>query len=555
MNTTPELDSGDEIKIVIWDLDETFWKGVLGEGTAEIIPKNVSIVKSLNDLGVVNAVCSKNDPKQVAEFFNLHGLDEIFVFSSVSYGEKSGGVRHILKSLSFRADNALFVDDNFHNREEVSHVFPKLTVNDIDVIDSLPSHARIRPSKSRVAKYKQVAARVEAQSETVSNVDFLRNSRIVVELISAADIDRIEEMVQRTNQLNFTKIRRSREVLLSQINDPNNFSAAVRVRDKFGDYGVCGFICANRPRNQLIHFLFSCRILGLGVEKFIYNYLGRPNIRIAQPVVEDLDGSEGVDWIALSDGVPDDHARRSFSDMEGLKIIFRGGCDISPVAQLFSSNGLDVVEDIGNAANQTQIRYLVDSRALSDAIKSEITKKIPFINDETYSSRMFSDRYDFAVISMVVDFSRIAYKHRDLGVSIFHEISQGLDRVPIDGFEDNMHFLHREWEKTGLQSPEQLEAVLKEFDVLELDVGHIIFLNGAEVPNVTLNDQHRKMNEVLDAFISRNPEKYSLVDLRRIVRDQSFLREENNIRHYVRSVYVGIYEEIERIIRSRSLRQ
>lgn len=54
-----------KIKIVIWDLDETFWKGTFSEENIIAIPENIQLVKDLTDMGIVNAVCSKNDSEPV----------------------------------------------------------------------------------------------------------------------------------------------------------------------------------------------------------------------------------------------------------------------------------------------------------------------------------------------------------------------------------------------------------------------------------------------------------------------------------------------------------
>ena len=50
-----------KIKLVIWDLDETFWKGILSEGEVEPIEANIGLVRRLTDIGIVNSICSKND--------------------------------------------------------------------------------------------------------------------------------------------------------------------------------------------------------------------------------------------------------------------------------------------------------------------------------------------------------------------------------------------------------------------------------------------------------------------------------------------------------------
>ena len=59
----------DKIKLVIWDLDETFWQGTFSEGNVEIPDQNRRLIALLTDIGIVNSICSKNDEKQVLDLY------------------------------------------------------------------------------------------------------------------------------------------------------------------------------------------------------------------------------------------------------------------------------------------------------------------------------------------------------------------------------------------------------------------------------------------------------------------------------------------------------
>lgn len=73
------------IKLVIWDLDETFWKGTLSERGGVIVPiaKNIELVRDLTDRGIVNAICSKNDYEPAVMKLREFGVDEFFVFKKL----------------------------------------------------------------------------------------------------------------------------------------------------------------------------------------------------------------------------------------------------------------------------------------------------------------------------------------------------------------------------------------------------------------------------------------------------------------------------------------
>ena len=64
----------EKIKLVIWDLDETFWKGTFSEGTVDIPQENVTLLKMLTDIGIVNSICSKNDAEQVLAYLRKANL-------------------------------------------------------------------------------------------------------------------------------------------------------------------------------------------------------------------------------------------------------------------------------------------------------------------------------------------------------------------------------------------------------------------------------------------------------------------------------------------------
>ena len=63
-----------KIKLVIWDLDETFWKGTLSDNNVEIIEDNVKLIKNMTDAGVICSICSKNEESQVEKVMTSLGV-------------------------------------------------------------------------------------------------------------------------------------------------------------------------------------------------------------------------------------------------------------------------------------------------------------------------------------------------------------------------------------------------------------------------------------------------------------------------------------------------
>lgn len=48
-----------KIKLIIWDLDETLWKGTLSEESVVLPDEHKNLIIKLTDIGIVNSICSK----------------------------------------------------------------------------------------------------------------------------------------------------------------------------------------------------------------------------------------------------------------------------------------------------------------------------------------------------------------------------------------------------------------------------------------------------------------------------------------------------------------
>lgn len=272
-----------KLKLVIWDLDDTFWNGTLSEGGIKAIDTNIQLVKTLTDCGIINTICSKNDEQPVMQKLQELGIADYFVFVSVNWQPKGKRIQQMLKDMGLRAVNCLFLDDNIVNLNEAIYYEPNLNIAEPNVIPLLINYFEKQPKKdvphSRLDNYKILEKKRKAQSEASDNMAFLFDSETHVELHNDCEvqIERISELVLRTNQLNYTKRRDSKKELLTLIRDNQVKSGYVTVSDKFGNYGIVGFYAIKN--NECIHFLFSCRTIGQGVEQYVYANLGYPKLQ------------------------------------------------------------------------------------------------------------------------------------------------------------------------------------------------------------------------------------------------------------------------------------
>jgi len=276
--------SDKKVKCVVWDLDNTLWKGVLIEdGIQKLQLKSelVKVIKELDNRGILNSVASKNNYDDAVNALKSFGLLEYFIFPQISWKPKSQAIKAIAKSMNISLDTFLFVDDQLFEREEVAAVCPEVRV--VDAADALKlplleacNVPVTEESKNRRLMYKQSEERQKVQdSFTGDYFEFLRtcNIELIINKLMEQNLDRVYELAQRTNQMNFSGNRYEKSRLEQIINDGNLDTYVIECRDRFGTYGIVGFCIVEKQTPKLIDLMFSCRIQSKRVEHAVLNYL------------------------------------------------------------------------------------------------------------------------------------------------------------------------------------------------------------------------------------------------------------------------------------------
>lgn len=264
------------IKLVIWDLDGVLWDGTLSEnGFGNINSKAIDFIKDTESKGIIHSICSKNNLAEAKEVLEKLEVWDLFVFPSIDLTSKSHRVKSIIESCQLRAPNVLFVDDNTINTNEVKFYIPEInTENNTNFIDNFV----YRPSKSRTHQYKIL----ELKSIDKNNEDFLKDSDINITITNDHGCiefhDRIVELVNRSNTLNFTKSRMNVDFSDNNVGPYFHFNFprqnyAVFAWDKYGYYGLVGYIGSDWDSKKVEHFVFSCRILNMGIENYCSKYI------------------------------------------------------------------------------------------------------------------------------------------------------------------------------------------------------------------------------------------------------------------------------------------
>jgi FkbH-like protein len=271
-------------KCVVWDLDNTLWDGILVEDGSEEItlkPGIVEVIKALDERGILQSVASKNNHDEAMQALNQFGLGEYFLYPQISWQPKSEGVGAIAKQLNIGIDTILFVDDSRFERDQVTAVHPRLRALDAVEYLSLLDREECRGAVTAESKERRKMYQIEAQREVAVKgfgsdyLAFLRDAKIVVSIgpMMEENLERVHELTQRTNQMNFSGNRYDREVLRSIAANPHLDTYVLSCEDRFGSYGIVGFSIVDAREPRLTDLMFSCRVQSKRVEHAFLTYL------------------------------------------------------------------------------------------------------------------------------------------------------------------------------------------------------------------------------------------------------------------------------------------
>lgn len=565
-----------KLKLIIWDLDNTFWDGVISEGGGQFIDSYITLVKELSSKGIVNSICSKNDFETCKERLMQFNMWEYFVFPSIDWTAKAQRVHGIIKDMGLRPANVLFLDDEPYNLHAVSSIDDSLmcgTIQDLfDVIKEQLDGISKKDGFKRLKQYQDLQVKVSARKDFDSDEEFLKKSEISISFIYNCQdyIERITELIERTNQLNFTKNRISKLEVEDLISKSNFKCACISVSDKFCDYGITGFYALNCDNNSLEHFLFSCRTIGMGIEQFVYAYLNYPTLVVKGDVVTALRKDSKPDWITITDA----KKKGSCTLESSNRILIKGPCDVSQVLPFFRNKNVFDTEFsytsvlkpgtyIESMNHSSQIVMLKD---VGDDIKRILIQTIPFIDGDYFKSNIFSQKYDYVIISLLTDYSLGLYQNIEIPSIIIPFSQYTIDYTKEENWNDIMHeqttnsdeqiaadyeFFRANYKFIGRISSEQMLANYEIIRELLPKSTKLILLNGAEREFIGKEKAgyenrfllHRSLNPLIDEFVKKHQDNTFVIDVNSLFgNDNPYL---DTINHYKKNVYYKIAKSIE----------
>lgn len=278
-----------KIKCVVWDLDNTVWDGVLIEDGVDRLRLKAgvaAIIQELDQRGILHSIASKNNPEDVLQLLRKIGLDQYFLCPQISWQPKSQGIKAIAEQLNIGLDSILLVDDSEFELDEVKAACPDVRVLNVQHYLSLPEREECDVPVTAESRQRRQFYQVEANRQSVARgfnndyMAFLRHCeiRLTVSSMSEANLERVHELTQRTNQMNFSGNRYDRDVLRKILSNPHLDTFVLSCEDRFGSYGVIGFSIVDRREPRMTDLMFSCRIQSKRVEHAFLAWLIRKYI-------------------------------------------------------------------------------------------------------------------------------------------------------------------------------------------------------------------------------------------------------------------------------------
>jgi FkbH-like protein len=294
------------LKVLVLDLDNTLWGGVVGEcgpyaigigqeGLGNVFRNFQLWLRHLKDEGILLAIASKNDPERAREAFtqnaeNILQLEDFVVFQA-GWNPKSEMISTISRELNIGLDAFCFIDDSAFERQEVRSRLPEVTVPEMpedpsDWIPFLAEQALFETGTHSSADEKRTQwvleerKRRDQAGDFANYDDYLRSLQMRgrVAALNEEHLARAHQLIMRTNQFNLRTIRHPLEDLEAVPDSSNWIGRIYGLRDNCGDYGWISLVLLdldNQPSGTafLDTWVMSCRVFERGMEQAILNQL------------------------------------------------------------------------------------------------------------------------------------------------------------------------------------------------------------------------------------------------------------------------------------------
>jgi FkbH-like protein len=258
-----------------------------------------STLKEWAKKGILLGIISKNEETMALKALNSHPdmilRQEDFAGWRINWDDKAQNVYDLVEELNLGLESAVFIDDSAAERARVKEALPEVLVSDAKDGSLDPrwfNTSQPTPEDiERVQMYNTERVRQRSKRKIGSVEEWLKSLdiRVTVESLTAENLPRVVQLMNKTNQMNLSSRRLSEEELFSWQSSLRRV-VAFRASDRFGSYGIVGVIGAEwgNVGIRVVDFLLSCRVFGRGIAETMLAYVitcaskdGAPMVRLS----------------------------------------------------------------------------------------------------------------------------------------------------------------------------------------------------------------------------------------------------------------------------------
>lgn len=288
-------------KLVIVDLDDTLWGGVVAEegwqairlgghdAVGEAYREFQRALRTLARRGIAIAVVSKNDEAVALDAIENH--PEMLLRRAdlagwrINWGDKAQNVIEIARELNLGLQSVVFIDDNPAERGRVREALPDVLVPEwpkdparyaeaLRELNCFDQAALTDEDRSRTRMYAQSRERSDSLTVASSMKEWFESLDVCVnvEPIGNTNIKRTVQLLNKTNQMNLRTRRMTEAEMLKWLGETKDRSAmTLTIADRFGDVGLTGVVSWQRSGDviEIIDYVLSCRAMGRQVEELM----------------------------------------------------------------------------------------------------------------------------------------------------------------------------------------------------------------------------------------------------------------------------------------------
>jgi len=283
-------------KLLVLDLDNTLWGGIIGDDCADkiVIGRETPIAEaytafqeyclSLRKRGILLAACSKNNEEIAKQGFahpdSVLKLEHFSAFKA-NWEPKHENILSIAQELNLGADSFVFVDDNPAERAIVEAQIPGIAVPDVgsdvtqyaSIIESKRYFEQISLGKEdleRAKRYEENTQRANLESKFADYGEYLDPLQMTAEIgdFNSTYMERIAQLTNKSNQFNLTTKRYTLAEIEAIASDRKYIGIFGKLNDCFGDNGLVSVVLG-REEGRELHldlWLMSCRVLKRDME-------------------------------------------------------------------------------------------------------------------------------------------------------------------------------------------------------------------------------------------------------------------------------------------------